>query len=538
MNRKVGIYSRVSPTSEESRENETIEDQVEKLTKLIARNEDILVEIYQDDGWTGKAERRPDFDRLLEDARIGKINTVYITKVDRLARSEGARIYCLKELKKSNLEVFIGGELIDNTSEGKLMIRILGSFAEFEAEQIVLRTTNGRWRSARDGKIIASVARFGYRLEWIQKGEEMVKIVAIDENESKIVLYMFDLVFKLRSCHQVAKKLLEEDIKTRHGKNWDATTVKGVLTDKTYTGIWHYGKRLAVEPKKKKKTYYKCLNSSTMANPNKEDIIYYKIPAIVSEEKFNAIRELLKEISKRRVTTKRFWLLNGILRCAKCGAKMYGRNAYDKRYNRDYMYYYCSTNSKPFHKNPCPTRQVRAKDVEKLVWELVQNIFHDPEKVLSCNETYLKENYNRSKIANDKRLLLAELEKIRQNKIKQLELYEADDVMDKAIVKERLNFWSGKEQDIKKKLEVFEKSATDSEINRRIIENIKDYGEKMEIDLEKMSNEEKKELLMGMLVYVEFDQDSGGVNVVGSVEGIDSTNLPGEKVKVLKLLVL
>jgi len=67
--------------------------------------------------------------------------------------------------------------------------------------------------------------------------------------------------------------------------------------------------------------------------------------------------------------------------------------------------------------------------------------------------------------------LLAEIEKIRQNKIKQLELYE----------------WS-----------------------RQLIENVKEYGEKMEIDLETMSDAEKKGLLMGM-----------GVNVVGNVEGIN-----------------
>ena len=71
--------------------------------------------------------------------------------------------------------------------------------------------------------------------------------------------------------------------------------------------------------------------------------------------------------------------------------------------------------------------------------------------------------------------LLAEIEKIRQNKIKQLELYE----------------WS-----------------------RQLIENVKEYGEKMEIDLETMSDAEKKGLLMGM-----------GVNVVGNVEGINIKNL-------------
>ena len=308
------------------------------------------------------------------------------------------------------------------------------------------------------------------------------------------------------------------------------------MTDKTYTGIWHYGKRLAVEPKKKRKTYYRCLNSSTMANPNKDDIIYYKIPAIVSKERFDAVQELLKEISKRRVETKRFYLLNGILRCAKCGAKMYGRSLYDKRYNRYYTYYYCSTNSKPFHKAPCPTNQVRSKDVEKTVWEAVQNIFHNPENILSCNEAYLKENYNQDKIADEKRLLLAELEKIRQNKIKQLELYEIDDVIDKVVIKERLNFLSGKEQYLKKKLEVIDKSATSSEMNKHLVESVKEFGKLMEIDLEKMTDIEKKELLMGMLVYVEFDPDNMGVNVVGSIEGIDTANKLGKKLEVLKLL--
>lgn len=529
---RAAIYARVSPSNEKSEENETIGDQVEKLRKQIAKNGDSLIEIYQDEGYTGKAERRPDFDRLLDDAKLGKFDAVYFTKVDRLARSEGARVYCLKSLKKLGIKVYIGGEIIDETPEGKLMLKMLGSFAEYEAEQIVLRTTNGRWRQARAGKIIASKTRFGYKLEWINGKKEVV----IDENEAKVVLYIYDLIFQKRSCFQVAKQLFDEGIKTRHGKNWDASTIKRILSDKTYTGVWHYGKRLAAEPKKKRKTYYTTINSSTIANPDKDSIIYYKIPAIISQGKFDAVQEVLKEIGKRRIGTKRFYLLNGILRCSKCGGKMYGRTLKDKRYNKYYLYYYCSTNSKfPFHqKTQCPTRQVRGKEIETTVWKAVRDLFQHPEEIMACQKAYLKENDSQGKIVEEKKSLLAELDKIRQNKVKLLELYEAGDI-EKSLIKDRLNSWAGREQDINRKIEIIEKSASTTETNKHVVENLQKYGEAIRIGLGILTPEERKELIMGMLVSIDFNPDNRGINIIGSLRGLTGGFLH-EKVEHLKSL--
>ena len=57
----------------------------------------------------------------------------------------------------------------------------------------------------------------------------------------------------------------------------------------------------------------------------------------------------------------------------------------------------------------------------------------------------------------------------------------------------------------------------------------------MELDLETMPNEDRKALLMRMLVYVEFDQDNQCIHLVGTVEGIETPKLLGEQAGLLKL---
>lgn len=82
------LYARVS--SEEQRERQTIETQIDEAVSWFAREGIALVGVYRDEGVSGTIplEERPDGKRLLADAQAGKFNLVAVYKVDRLGRAD------------------------------------------------------------------------------------------------------------------------------------------------------------------------------------------------------------------------------------------------------------------------------------------------------------------------------------------------------------------------------------------------------------------------------------------------------------------
>src|SRR4029077_14257258 len=87
MKKRVGIYLRVST------DGQTTENQRRELEAVAERSGWEIVDIYEDAGISGSngRNRRPGFDRLLNDATARKINMIAAWSVDRLGRSLQSR---------------------------------------------------------------------------------------------------------------------------------------------------------------------------------------------------------------------------------------------------------------------------------------------------------------------------------------------------------------------------------------------------------------------------------------------------------------
>lgn len=83
-NLRVALYCRVS--TEEQREGQTIDSQVNELERFAAENGWVRVGTYCDEGWSGSLLARPELDRLRDDASKKLFDAVLINDVDRLAR--------------------------------------------------------------------------------------------------------------------------------------------------------------------------------------------------------------------------------------------------------------------------------------------------------------------------------------------------------------------------------------------------------------------------------------------------------------------
>lgn len=142
----IAAYIRVS-THEQSTELQ------KRDIEAYSVKEGLALSWYSDEGVSGTTNQRPDLTRLMEDVRSGKVTTLIVWKMDRLFRSLKDLIDTLQELDKMGC-VFIS--LKDNidlsTPTGRLMMHLLGAFAEFEASLIRERVRAGLANAKAKGK--------------------------------------------------------------------------------------------------------------------------------------------------------------------------------------------------------------------------------------------------------------------------------------------------------------------------------------------------------------------------------------------------
>jgi site-specific DNA recombinase len=102
---------------------------------------------------SGKRLDRPGLQQALHDARAGRYELLLVFKVDRLARSTGGLAKVLEELDGAGVAFQSASEPFDTTTAaGRMMVQMLGVFAEFEREMIVERTQMGLARKAARGE--------------------------------------------------------------------------------------------------------------------------------------------------------------------------------------------------------------------------------------------------------------------------------------------------------------------------------------------------------------------------------------------------
>ena len=87
LNKRAGLYYRLSKDDERAGESLPIENQKRICEKIANENGFEIVDEYVDDGWTGTNFNRPDVQRLLEDARNGRINVIIVKDLSRFGRN-------------------------------------------------------------------------------------------------------------------------------------------------------------------------------------------------------------------------------------------------------------------------------------------------------------------------------------------------------------------------------------------------------------------------------------------------------------------
>lgn len=317
---KCAIYIRVS-TDEQADKGNSLIEQREQLQAFCKGVGWVNPALYIDDGYSAKDLNRPAVKRLIDDVQKRKIDVVLTTKLDRLSRNQLDLLQTIKLFEEHDCGYASASERFDtSTAAGRLVMQILGSFAEFERERISERVKDNMTSIARNTDRVLTAPCYGYD---ITDGK-----YTINPEEAAFVEMMFEMAENGHGHRYIAKRLNDLGQVTKRGKEWDQVNVKRLMLNETICGTMIYNKRYT----KNGKTVFRDKADWIIKENNH--------PAIISPERFYAAHKIIKSRSiAHKHADSETYLLTGLLKCKHCGRNMKGSTSRHKRANNEYTYY-------------------------------------------------------------------------------------------------------------------------------------------------------------------------------------------------------
>ncbi len=305
--KKCGLYLRVS-TEDQAREGFSLPEQRERLESFCKFKGYEIIDYYEDSGISAKTGNyRPEFERLKNDIKAKRINTIVALKLDRITRSiyDWENLMTFLDENDAYLDC-VNDEINTTSANGKMISRLLMSVSQNEIERTSERTKIGLAGAIKQGHI-PHIAPLGYKRE--------DKKLVIDYSTKDIVIRIFDMYYNGLSYKKISNVLNEEKVLGKD--NWRDSTIVTILENEIYKGDFVHGKRT------KNPTYY-------------EDVV----EPIVSKEMWADCQVQKKKNSRSYKRTLTYLYLQK-LKCPKCG-RVLGGKATTKKNGNTYFYYYCN----------------------------------------------------------------------------------------------------------------------------------------------------------------------------------------------------
>lgn len=374
---KAGLYARLSHEKEENIERGTIETQMELMKNYVKDHEDIVIEEeYYDASFTGTNFERPDFKRMLEDAKTGRINCIIVKDLSRLGRNYVEMgNYIERVFPFLNVRFIAVTDDFDSFRPGTdLMMPLKNIVNEFYAKDISKKVSTAHRRKWTTDEYMCGFAPYGYLKSKTEKNR-----IVVDEATAGNVRLIYKLFLDGKGYTPIAKYLNEQGIMSplmylkslgyqqnvRTNGVWTKTTVKSILTNQAYIGSAVHGK-VVIEK------YNNIPLHAT--DPSEWVVVENTHEPLIDKKTFEKVQERVKEISDAYFA-KEFTkhppnemnLLKGKILCGDCGKGM----RLSPRTTKSYVYF-CGTFSDGI--NPaCSRHKIDQEEVNKAVFAQISN---------------------------------------------------------------------------------------------------------------------------------------------------------------------
>jgi DNA invertase Pin-like site-specific DNA recombinase len=295
---RVAIVTRIS--TDEVNQPYSLEAQATGLEAFVASQPGQAITHRFVDQASGATLERPGLQAALASAKAGEFDVLLVYRIDRISRSIVGLMTIVEALDAAGVALRSATEPIDTHGPvGRMLLQLLGIFAEFERSLLIDRITKGFERKAARGEWFAGPGPFGYRLE------PATKTLAAEPAEAAVVQAMFSAYVDERlGATALAKRLNDTGQRNRGGKLWSNQTVLRVLRNPVYVGKITHG----------------------------DDIHEGKHDPIIDTSLYARVQAILEQRAAESTTTAPTlseYLLSGKLRCRACGGAYVGAGRTD-----------------------------------------------------------------------------------------------------------------------------------------------------------------------------------------------------------------
>ncbi|QAA33912.1 recombinase family protein [Clostridium manihotivorum] len=518
------IYSRKSRLSEKG---ESIENQIELCRQYgnAIGITDFLV--YEDEGFSGGNINRPQFQKLLQDARKKRFSYLICYRLDRISRNVADFSNTLELLQNNKIEfVSIREQFDTSTPMGRAMVYISSVFAQLERETIAERIKDNMLELAKTGRWLGGTPPLGFKsvpVEYIGK-ENLKKMyrLAVVEEEMNIVKTIYSLYLEKKSTSTVSRYLCANNIKGKNGGDFSRNTVLQIINNPVYTfadkNIYNYFNNLGATLCNDFTGEYGLMVYNKREGGKKDNPICQWIvssglhPGIIPSNQWIKCQEIIKANASNpsiRSTRSNHFLLSGLIKCGHCGSIMSTWSKLNKKTNKLERYYRCELKNKA--SNRCCSKMLNAYSAEDAIIVSLNNI-----NIQSIVNLYYNDAISKNiklELQNETSSLkktLSANNKIIQGLIKKLALLE--DPVTLKLVENEIKAVNNENLSIEKKLGKIAAKDIDKKIEP-ITSNIKtmkqffDYIDDIEI---------KRTVIKEVIESITWDNEVLTINIVGA----------------------
>lgn len=223
---RAAIYARFSSHNQRS---ESIDIQVEKSREYCAENGLDVVRVYSDYAQTGRDVKRVEFQRMMEDAKLGIFDYVVIYKVTRIMRNRDEMALARIRLRKAGVEILYAGESLGEGSTRVLNLGMLEVLAEWESAIDSERIRDGIQKNAARG-MANGRTHYGWDI--------VDGYYQINEREAAVMRRMKNMLCSGSTVAEITRAVAGE--RGKRGKPLTHNTISKLLKREQNCGVYDY----------------------------------------------------------------------------------------------------------------------------------------------------------------------------------------------------------------------------------------------------------------------------------------------------------
>ena len=492
---RAAIYARVSDKSQDAEDKTSISEQISDMEAHCKRRGLTIVARYQEVG-RGWSKKRPEFQRMLADARKGRFDTIVCWKSDRLSRGmyPAAALMEVVEAHRINLQAVM--DAIDMKTFG-----LMAAIGKIELDNFRERSTMGKRGTAKQGRVPTGNLPYGYRIGDDGRPE-------VVEEQAEVVRRIFHMyVHEGLRAYSIAVRLTDEGIPTHSGKLlWLQSRVHHILGNATYTGSWVYGKYRHVSTEDGMKIY----------DQPRDTWIEIPIPQVIDDETWERAQALKKQRSRKaNRNTNVLYLLQHLLKCGECGHNFHARCARtttNVHNGKKYRYelptpsrYYKCNGMQSMHLDCRERPYIRAERLEEPIWSEVKRVIQNPDLIVAGIDMF--DTQASSGLEDEIAQAEQDVRSIQMEEDRAIRLFVSGKITEAQLDLQR-RFITERLESARAKLDDYRAREASGTEKRRLMETVLAWARNVGEGIDELTDEQRREILQMVVEQVVIDRDN------------------------------